>query len=127
MESKSLRIAYQMQWDISSLMQALCCRRNGKFTGFPVMGIRWQRMESESLRTAYKMKKGQKGILVRHIQPTYEAAQHLKADDIIMRFDDTPVASDGTVPFRYDFITQVLVHLYIIHANCMQDRLSRPS
>ena len=77
------------------------------------MGLRWQRMESESLRTAYKMKKGQKGILVRHIQPTYEAAKHLKPDDIIMRFDDTPVASDGTVPFRCMTITQLFIHLYI--------------
>ena len=76
------------------------CRQNGKFTGFPVMGMKWQRMESHALRSAYKMRKEQKGILVRHIQPTYETAKHLKPDDIIMRFDGVQVASDGTVPFR---------------------------
>lgn len=76
------------------------CRRNGQFTGFPVMGMKWQRMESHALRSAYKMKKEQKGILVRHVQPTYETAKHLKPDDIIMRFDGIQVASDGTVPFR---------------------------
>ncbi len=76
------------------------CRRNGKFTGFPVMGMKWQRMESHALRSAYKMKQEQKGILVRHVQPTYETAKHLKPDDIIMRFDGIQVASDGTVPFR---------------------------
>ncbi len=27
-------------------------RRNGKFTGFPSLGIRWQRMESDPLRCA---------------------------------------------------------------------------
>lgn len=75
-------------------------RRNGQFTGFPVMGMKWQRMESHALRSAYKMKKEQKGILVRHVQPTYETAKHLKPDDIIMRFDGIQVASDGTVPFR---------------------------
>ncbi|KAL0022757.1 hypothetical protein WJX77_012242 [Trebouxia sp. C0004] len=75
-------------------------RQNGKFTGFPVMGMKWQRMESHALRSAYKMKKEQKGILVRHVQPTYETAKHLKPDDIIMRFDGIQVASDGTVPFR---------------------------
>ncbi len=77
------------------------CRRNGKFTGFPVMGMKWQRMESHALRSAYHMQKEQKGILVRHIQPTYETAKHLKPDDIIMRFDGIQVASDGTVPFRW--------------------------
>ena len=76
------------------------CRRNGQFTGFPVMGMKWQRMESHALRSAYNMKKEQKGILVRHVQPTYETAKHLKPDDIIMRFDGIQVASDGTVPFR---------------------------
>ena len=69
--------------------EAMCCvcRRNGRFTGFPVMGMRWQRMESHALRSAYGMGKQQKGILVRHIQPTYETAKHLRPDDIIMRFD----------------------------------------
>ena len=81
-------------------MALVCCRRNGKFTGFPVMGMKWQRMESHALRAAYKMRKDQKGILVRHVQPTYETAKHLKPDDIIMQFDGVQVASDGTVPFR---------------------------
>lgn len=84
----------------SSDLAGPVCRRNGRFTGFPVMGMRWQRMESHALRSAYGMKKDQKGILVRHIQPTYETAKHLKPDDIIMRFDGVQVASDGTVPFR---------------------------
>lgn len=66
------------------------------------MGMRWQRMESHALQSAYGMKKQQKGILVRHVQPTYETAKHLKPDDIIMRFDGVQVASDGTVPFRCD-------------------------
>lgn len=34
---------------------------NGTFTGFPGLGIQWQRMESEALRKAYHMKQGQKG------------------------------------------------------------------
>lgn len=34
---------------------------NGKFTGFPALGIQWQRMESDALKQAYKMKTGQKG------------------------------------------------------------------
>lgn len=34
---------------------------NGKFTGFPALGVQWQRMESDALKRAYKMKPGQKG------------------------------------------------------------------
>lgn len=91
-------VMLSMLW--AALMVDEKCRRNGQFTGFPVMGMKWQRMESHALRSAYKMKKEQKGILVRHVQPTYETAKHLKPDDIIMRFDGIQVASDGTVPFR---------------------------
>lgn len=35
--------------------------RNGSFTGFPALGVQWQRMESETLRRAYKMAAKQKG------------------------------------------------------------------
>lgn len=34
---------------------------NGKFTGFPALGVQWQRMESDALKQAYNMKPGQKG------------------------------------------------------------------
>jgi len=74
--------------------------RNGRFTGFPVLGVNWQRMESESLRRAYKMKPHHKGVLVRKVNSCSAAAAVLKGDDIIMRFDGVQVTNDGTVPFR---------------------------
>ena len=49
---------------------------------------------------SYKMTAAQKGVMVRAISPIADAAQHLKPDDVIMRFDGVQVASDGTVPFR---------------------------
>lgn len=73
---------------------------HGRVTGFPVLGIKWQRMESASLRAAYGMPPGAKGVLVRSVAPTAAAASVLKADDIVTHFDGVPVANDGTVPFR---------------------------
>jgi hypothetical protein len=78
----------------------MACRRNGKFTGFPVLGVQWQQMESTALRRAYGLTGGRKGVLVRFIGPTFQSAAVLRPGDIIMRFDGVPVASDGTVPFR---------------------------
>ena len=62
MESEFLHTDYktQMQWDKVSPMHALArdalatllahacfgCRRDGEFTGFPVMGISWEFMDS---------------------------------------------------------------------------------
>ena len=73
---------------------------HGRVTGFPVLGIKWQRMESASLRAAYGMPPGAKGVLVRSVAPTAAAASVLRADDIVTHFDGVPVANDGTVPFR---------------------------
>ncbi|GAX82217.1 hypothetical protein CEUSTIGMA_g9645.t1 [Chlamydomonas eustigma] len=74
--------------------------RTGRFTGFPALGIQWQKMESDALRRSYKMAASQKGILVRNINPTSHAASVLKPDDVIMKFDGVDISNDGTVPFR---------------------------
>lgn len=74
--------------------------RNGGFTGFPALGILWQRMESDALRASCGMSKEQKGVLVRTVQPISYVAKMLQTDDILMRFDGVQVANDGTVPFR---------------------------
>ncbi|KAK9842610.1 hypothetical protein WJX84_004330 [Apatococcus fuscideae] len=75
-------------------------RRNGHFTGFPQLGVRWQRMESDALKASHGMTSGQKGVLVRSVAPLADAARVLKPGDVIMKFDGVQVASDGTVPFR---------------------------
>ena len=74
--------------------------RNGKFTGFPSIGIQWQKVESEALRRWAKMERTQKGVMVRKVQPTGDAANILREGDILMSFDGIEIASDGTVPFR---------------------------
>lgn len=73
---------------------------HGKFTGFPSIGIQWQKMESEALRRSANMQPGQKGVMVRKVQPTGDAAKQLHVGDILMSFDGIEVANDGTVPFR---------------------------
>ena len=75
-------------------------RRNGRYSGFPALGVKWQRMESAALRASHRLGPGQKGVLVRSVAPTSPAAGTLRAGDIIMRFDGMQVACDGTVPFR---------------------------
>jgi hypothetical protein len=40
------------------------------------------------------------GVLIRSINPTSAAAQVLKPDDVLMKFDGVEIACDGTVPFR---------------------------
>lgn len=43
---------------------------------------------------------GQKGVYVRRVEPTSPASAALRRGDIVLSFDGTDIANDGTVPFR---------------------------
>ncbi|KAL6579890.1 Protease Do-like 9 [Orobanche minor] len=75
--------------------------KNGTYTGFPNIGFEWQKMENPDLRLAMRMKPDAKGVLVRRIYPTSPQSKVLKPSDIILSFDDSDIANDGTVPFRH--------------------------
>lgn len=75
-------------------------KRNNKYTGFPAIGISWQKMENPAMRASLGMEPNQKGVLVRKVQPTSPSYNIMNSGDIIVSFDGVPVASDGTVPFR---------------------------
>lgn len=94
-----------LSWCIQRVRICCCvCRRNGRFTGFPVLGVKWQRMESAGLKASYALTPPRKGVLIRSIWPTSPLAAVAGPDDIIMRFDGIQVACDGTVPFRCSYL-----------------------
>ncbi|CAI0455429.1 unnamed protein product [Linum tenue] len=74
--------------------------KNGVYTGFPVLGIEWQKMENPDLRVAMGMASDQKGVRVRRIEPTAPESEVLKSSDILLSFDGVKIANDGTIPFR---------------------------
>ncbi|CAI9112553.1 OLC1v1013017C2 [Oldenlandia corymbosa var. corymbosa] len=75
--------------------------RNGAYTGFPILGVEWQKMENPDLRLAMGMKTDQKGVRIRRVDPTAPESNVLKPSDIILSFDGVDIANDGTVPFRH--------------------------
>ncbi|KAK3225317.1 hypothetical protein Dsin_005179 [Dipteronia sinensis] len=75
--------------------------KNGAYTGFPILGVEWQKMENPDLRMAMGMKSDQKGVRIRRIDPTAPEYKVLKPSDIILSFDGVDIANDGTVPFRH--------------------------
>jgi hypothetical protein len=70
-------------------------------SGFPILGIEWQKMENPDLRKALGMMANQKGVRIRRVEPTAPAAKQLQSSDILLSFDSIDVANDGTVPFRH--------------------------
>ncbi|CAN6477605.1 unnamed protein product [Victoria cruziana] len=75
--------------------------KSGEYTGFPILGVEWQKMENPDLRKAMGMTPNQKGVRVRRVEPTAPASLFLKPSDIILSFDGIDIANDGTVPFRH--------------------------
>eukprot|EP00252_Welwitschia_mirabilis_P012102 TRINITY_DN2692_c0_g1_i4.p1 TRINITY_DN2692_c0_g1~~TRINITY_DN2692_c0_g1_i4.p1 ORF type:complete len:755 (-),score=151.93 TRINITY_DN2692_c0_g1_i4:281-2545(-) len=74
--------------------------RNGEYTGFPLLGIEWQKMENPDLRAAMGMRPTQKGVRIRRVEPTAPASRCLRPSDILLSFNGIDIANDGTVPFR---------------------------
>lgn len=70
--------------------------KNGSYTGFPILGVEWQKMENPDLRKSMGMKDNQKGVRIRRIDPTAPEHKVLKPSDIILSFDGVGIANDGT-------------------------------
>uniref|UniRef100_A0A804QZE0 Protease Do-like PDZ domain-containing protein n=1 Tax=Zea mays TaxID=4577 RepID=A0A804QZE0_MAIZE len=66
-------------------------------SGFPILGIEWQKMENPDLRKAMGMKANQKGVRVRRVEPTAPETGCLQPSDIVLSFDGIDIANDGTV------------------------------
>ncbi|KAF3329156.1 Protease Do-like 9 [Carex littledalei] len=75
--------------------------KSGQYTGFPILGVEWQKMENPDLRKSMGMKPDQKGVRVRRVEPTAPESGCLHPSDIILSFDGVDIANDGTVPFRH--------------------------
>ncbi|CAD6339714.1 unnamed protein product [Miscanthus lutarioriparius] len=75
--------------------------KSGEYTGFPILGIEWQKMENPDLRKAMGMKANQKGVRIRRIEPTAPESGCLQPSDIVLSFDGIDIANDGTVPFKH--------------------------
>lgn len=44
--------------------------KNGKYTGFPLLGVEWQKMENPELRMSLGLGPAQKGVRIRRVEPT---------------------------------------------------------
>ncbi|KAI8533761.1 hypothetical protein RHMOL_Rhmol10G0034100 [Rhododendron molle] len=75
--------------------------KNGAYTGFPILGIEWQKMENPDLRKSMGMRSDQKGVLIKRVEPTASESQVLKPSDVILSFDGVNIANDGPVKFRH--------------------------
>jgi S1-C subfamily serine protease len=73
---------------------------DGDYDGFPAIGVAWQPMENAGLRASVGMSDTQTGVLLTYIAPDSTARDILQAGDVLLAIEGSPIASDGTIPFR---------------------------
>ncbi|XP_066361785.1 protease Do-like 2, chloroplastic [Miscanthus floridulus] len=74
-------------------------QKNGKYTGFPCLGVLLQKLENPALRESLKVPSSE-GVLVRRVEPTAPASSVLRKGDVIVSFDGIAVGCEATVLFR---------------------------
>lgn len=100
--------------------------RHGRYTGFCRLGVKFQPMESQSLRKYKRLPVGGSGILVTNVDPLAPAFGVLQKGDVLMAVDGIKLANDGTIPFRKG--ERVELHYYfsqLFQGDTVQLRLLR--
>ena len=70
---------------------------DGRYDGFPQLGIEIQEMESEAMRRSARMRSGQTGGLVVRVDHGAPAYGVLKPRDVLLAIDDHRIANDLSV------------------------------
>lgn len=73
---------------------------DGRYDGFPALGVLKQTMENESLRKMIGLGEDQSGTLAAFVVPGSPAEGKIKPGDVILSVDGHDISNDGTVEFR---------------------------
>lgn len=74
--------------------------KDGRYDGFPSLGVSIQTMENPDMKRKYGLSDDQTGILVNRIYPGSPAEGILQRGDVVLSVEGYPIADDGTVEFR---------------------------
>ncbi len=73
---------------------------DGRYDGFPTLGLQWQTMENESLRRKFGLSEMDTGVLVKQVVPGSPGDGTLLPGDVVTAIGGRKIAGDGTVEMR---------------------------
>jgi len=94
---------------------------DGKYNGFPELGILYQKMENPDLREKYQMQKDQSGVLLIDILPDSPVRNILNIKDVIIAVENSNIGNDGSIEFREGERTTLN---YIIQKKFLNDSIT---
>ncbi len=83
---------------------------DGKYHGYPELGVTFLETRNEALRRFLSLPPGDTGVVVNYVDPFGSARGHLQAGDVLLAIDGHAIASDGTVEMEGN---RVLFHEFI--------------
>ncbi len=73
---------------------------DGRYDGFPTLGVFTDTLENPSYRRYLGMKDDQSGVLVTSVIPSSGAEGTVRPGDVILSIDGVPIANDGSISFK---------------------------
>ncbi|MCP4137706.1 MAG: PDZ domain-containing protein [bacterium] len=73
--------------------------RDGRYHGFPSLGIKKHSLQNPEYRAYLGMGKKRTGVIVTHVIPGGSAEKYLKKGDVITHIENIPVANDWSISF----------------------------
>ncbi len=74
--------------------------KDGRYDGFPELGIFYQKMENPDLRAKYNMSEEKTGVRIAGILIDSPVRNIIKKDDIVLSIDGVNIDNDGSIEFR---------------------------
>jgi len=95
--------------------------KDGRYDGFPSMGVGYQSIENENLKGALGLNGGETGVLITGVNYDSSADGILDVGDVLMEMDGVPIAEDLSVPWRENNRVQFS---YLVHDKQVGDEMS---
>ena len=74
--------------------------KDGKYDGFPYVGVAWNESANPSTRERYGIKDYEGGVIIKYVSQEIEKKDLLRIGDVVLSIDGVPIGSDATVPFN---------------------------
>jgi S1-C subfamily serine protease len=95
--------------------------KDGRYDGFPTLGVEFYNTENKTLREYYDVADRSGGVLISNVLPYSAADAALQEGDILLSVNGVPIGMDGTFEFRPH---ERLAFSYLINSKQVGEKVS---
>ncbi|MHC4953421.1 MAG: S1C family serine protease [Planctomycetota bacterium] len=77
---------------------------DGKYDGYPELGLYTSELENDALRKFLRVPEGESGVVILKAMPYASAVGHVKRNDVLVKIDGNAIQNDGTVKIGEEFL-----------------------